>query len=71
MNYWVTEHENDLNCIYIELKMKYYRMYIKSGDTIVDKMAMFENLKKGKKNLVKTKEKKKLLPTLNLPERTL
>ena len=70
VNYFVTEHENDLNCIYIELKMKYYRMYIKSGDTIIDKMAMFENMKKGKKNIVKTKEKKKLLPHLNLPERT-
>jgi hypothetical protein len=34
-------------------------------------MEMFENLKKSKKNLVKTKEKKKLLPKLNLPERTL
>ena len=61
VNYFVTEHENDLNCIYIELKMKYYRMYIKSGDTIIDKMAMFENMKKGKKNIVKTKEKKKII----------
>ena len=70
VNYMVTEHENDLNCIYIELKMKYYRMYIKSGDAITDKMAMFENMKNGKKNLIKTKEKKKTLPQLILPERT-
>ena len=59
MNYWVTEHENDLNCIYIELKMKYYRMYIKTGDSIVNKMTIYENMKKGKKNLDNTKEKKK------------
>ena len=51
INYWVTEHENDLNCIYIELKMKYYRMYIKSWEGIIEKMEIFENLKKGKKNL--------------------
>ena len=70
VNYMVTEHENDLNCIYIELKMKYYRMYIKSGDAITDKMVMFENMKNGKKNLIKTKEKKKTLPQLILPERT-
>lgn len=58
VNYWVTEHENDLNCIYIELKMKYYRMYIKTGDSIVNKMTIYENMKKGKKNLDNTKEKK-------------
>ena len=58
VNYSITEYENDLNCIYIELIMKYYRMYIKSGEGILEKMKMYENLKKGKKNLVKTKEKK-------------
>ena len=58
VNYWITEHENDLNCIYIELKMKYYKMYIKSGEGIIEKMDLFENLKKGKKNLEEKKDKK-------------
>ena len=37
INYYVTEYENDLNCIYIELICKMYRLYIKSGDDIIDK----------------------------------
>jgi len=40
VNYNVTEYENDLNCIYIDLIMKYYRMYrmyIKSGEGILEK----------------------------------
>ena len=69
VNYWITEHENDLNCIYIELKMKYYRMYIKSGEGIIEKMNLFENLKKGKKNLNEKKGKKNTLPHINLPDR--
>ena len=69
VNYWITEHENDLNCIYIELKMKYYKMYIKSGEGIIEKMDLFENLKKGKKNLEEKKDKKTTLPHINLPER--
>ena len=71
VNYSMTEYENDLNCIYIELIIKYYRMYIKSGDSIVDKMAIFENMKAGKETLINQKSKRKVLPHLKLPERTL
>ena len=69
VNYSITEYENDLNCIYIELIMKYYRMYIKSGEGILEKMKMYENLKKNKKNLETKKLKKNTLPHINLPER--
>ena len=69
VNYSITEYENDLNCIYIELIMKYYRMYIKSGEGILDKIKMYENLKKNKKNLETKKLKKNTLPHINLPER--
>ena len=69
MNYSITEYENDLNCIYIELIMKYYRMYIKSGEGILDKIKMYENLKKNKNNLETKKLKKNTLPHINLPER--
>ena len=47
VNYSVTEYENNLNCIYIELTMKYYRMYIKSGEGILDKIKIYDNLKKA------------------------
>ena len=69
VNYSITEYENDLNCIYIELIMKYYRMYIKSGEGILDKIKMYENLKKNKNNLETKKLKKNTLPHINLPER--
>ena len=69
VNYSVTEYENNLNCIYIELTMKYYRMYIKSGEGILDKIKIYDNLKKGKKNLDTKKLKKNSLPHINLPER--
>ena len=69
VNYTITEYENDLNCIYIELIMKYYRMYIKSGEGILEKMKLYDNLKKGKKNLDSSKLKKNTLPHINLPER--
>ena len=49
--------------------MKYYRMYIKSGEGILDKIKMYENLKKNKKNLETKKLKKNTLPHINLPER--
>ena len=49
--------------------MKYYRMYIKSGEGILDKIKMYENLKKNKNNLETKKLKKNTLPHINLPER--
>ena len=69
VNYSITEYENNLNCIYIELIMKYYRMYIKSGEGILEKMKMYDNLKKNKKNIDTKKLKKNSLPHINLPER--
>ena len=66
VNYQLTEYENDLNCLYIDLAMKYYRMYIKSGDGILEKMEIYKN--NGKPL---NKPKKKQLPKINLPEKTL
>lgn len=37
INFYITEYENTLNCIYIDLIIKMYRMYIKTGDAILDK----------------------------------
>ena len=66
INYAITEYENNLNCILINLEMKYYRMYIKSGDGILEKMEIYKN--DGKPL---NKPKKKQLPKINLPEKTL
>ena len=49
--------------------MKYYRMYIKSGEGILEKIKLYDNLKKGKKNLDTKQVKKNTLPHINLPER--
>ena len=66
VNYNITEYENNLNCLYIELTVKYYRMYIKSGDGIIEKINIYNNIDNNNK---KTGLKKKTLPKLNLPDR--
>ena len=55
INYAVTEYENTLNCIYVDLIVKMFRMYIKSGDAVLNKydysdVSLPDNLKRKSTN---------------------